>query len=381
MCIIRTDELKTICNKITLAIDSSSTEEVAGALCVEVKDNTLFLSVTNKEYYVSIRKILTGTVSNFKTVVDAYLFIKLISKITTETVELSISSGTLIVKGNGQYKLAMLYSGQELMEVPEILLSKVEVSNTVNSDNLADMLQHNSKEFSKVPPNTALHPIQKMYYMDEKGCITFTQGACVNYFDLENPFKVLLGQKLVKLFKLFKDEDVTIDVGEEKINEEFTQTRIRMYGEDVKICAILGGDNKALVNKVPVVSVRNRAETLYDYEIEVSKAALLETIGRILLFANVGKSKVPPYCRIVFDKNYMTVFDTRQENSEQVVYENPVFDLNDNAYSTIVEMNNFKSTIESFTDKTVVIKFSNHTAMTIESGNIVYVFPEHNTRV
>lgn len=380
MCIIRTDELKTICNKITLAIDSSSTEEVAGALCVEVKDNTLFLSVTNKEYYVSIRKVLTGTVSNFKTVVDADLFIKLISKITTETVELSISSGTLIVKGNGQYKLAMLYSGQELMEVPEILLSKVEVSNTVNSDNLADMLQHNSKEFSKVPPNTALHPIQKMYYMDEKGCITFTQGACVNYFDLENPFKVLLGQKLVKLFKLFKDEDVTIDVGEEKINEEFTQTRIRMYGEDVKICAILGGDNRALVNKVPVVSVRNRAETLYDYEVEVSKAALLETIGRILLFANIGKSKVPPYCRIVFDKNYMTIFDTRQENNEQVVYENPVFDLNDNAYSTIVEMNNFKSTIESFTDKTVVIKFSNHTAMTIESGNIVYVFPEHNTR-
>lgn len=380
MCIIRTDELKTICNKITLAIDSSSTEEVAGALCVEVKDNTLFLSVTNKEYYVSIRKVLTGTVSNFKTVVDADLFIKLISKITTETVELSISSGTLIVKGNGQYKLAMLYSGQELMEVPEILLSKVEVSNTINSDNLADMLQHNSKEFSKVPPNTALHPIQKMYYMDEKGCITFTQGACVNYFDLENPFKVLLGQKLVKLFKLFKDEDVTIDVGEEKINEEFTQTRIRMYGEDVKICAILGGDNRALVNKVPVVSVRNRAETLYDYEVEVSKAALLETIGRILLFANIGKSKVPPYCRIVFDKNYMTIFDTRQENNEQVVYENPVFDLNDNAYSTIVELNNFKSTIESFTDKTVVIKFSNHTAMTIESGNIVYVFPEHNTR-
>lgn len=380
MCIIRTDELKTICNKITLAIDSSSTEEVAGALCVEVKDNTLFLSVTNKEYYVSIRKILTGTVSNFKTVVDADLFIKLISKITTETVELSISSGTLIVKGNGQYKLAMLYSGQELMEVPEILLSKVEVSNTTKSENLADMLQHNSKEFSKVPPNTALHPIQKMYYMDEKGCITFTQGACVNYFDLENPFKILLGQKLVKLFKLFKDEEVTIDVGEEKINEEFTQTRIRLYGEDVKICAILGGDNKALVNKVPVVSVRNRAETLYDYEIEVSKAALLETIGRILLFANVGKSKVPPYCRIVFDKNYMTIFDTRQENNEQVVYENPVFDLNDNAYSTIVEMNNFKSTIESFTDKTVVIKFSNHTAMTIESGNIVYVFPEHNTR-
>ena len=380
MCIIRTDELKTICNKITLAIDSSSTEEVAGALCVEVKDNTLFLSVTNKEYYVSIRKVLTGTVSNFKTVVDADLFIKLISKITTETVELSISSGTLIVKGNGQYKLAMLYSGQDLMEVPEILLNKVEVSNTVKSENLADMLQHNSKEFSKVPPNTALHPIQKMYYMDEKGCITFTQGACVNYFDLENPFKILLGQKLVKLFKLFKDEEVTIDVGEEKINEEFTQTRIRLYGEDVKICAILGGDNKALVNKVPVVSVRNRAETLYDYEIEVSKAALLETIGRILLFANIGKSKVPPYCRIVFDKNYMTIFDTRQENNEQVVYENPVFDLNDNAYSTIVEMNNFKSTIESFTDKTIVIKFSNHTAMTIESGNIVYVFPEHNTR-
>ena len=44
------------------------------------------------------------------------------------------------------------------------------------------------------------NPIQRLYYMDERGAVTFTSGACINNFTLEKPVKILLNNKLVKLF-------------------------------------------------------------------------------------------------------------------------------------------------------------------------------------
>ena len=75
--------------------------------------------------------------------------------------------------------------------------------------------------------------------MDEKGAITFTNGACVNSFTLEQPVKLLFNNRLVKLFKLFKDESVKFTIGYDPISDDIIQTKVRFATSDIIITAIL----------------------------------------------------------------------------------------------------------------------------------------------
>ena len=94
------------------------------------------------------------------------------------------------------------------------------------------ILQFNSKELSK---GIISRPIQKLYYVDEHGALTFTTGACVNSFELQQPVKLLLNDRLVKLFKLFKGEQVDFTLGYDTISEDTIQTKVRFESDDIII--------------------------------------------------------------------------------------------------------------------------------------------------
>ena len=61
-------------------------------------------------------------------------------------------------------------------------------------------MDYNVKELAK---GIISNPdIQKLHYVDDKGALTFTSGACVNNFNLPKPIKILLNNKIVKLPRL-----------------------------------------------------------------------------------------------------------------------------------------------------------------------------------
>ena len=92
--ILKTKAFQEAANKILLAV---GIDRAAGNLELAAKDNALFLRVTNREYYVAVKFDLEEP-QNFRAVVDATLFLNLISGINTETFELTISSSNVIVK-------------------------------------------------------------------------------------------------------------------------------------------------------------------------------------------------------------------------------------------------------------------------------------------
>ena len=49
--------------------------------------------------------------NGFHATVNAALFLKLIPQITTDNIELNIKDNLLIVRGNGTYKLPLIYEG------------------------------------------------------------------------------------------------------------------------------------------------------------------------------------------------------------------------------------------------------------------------------
>ena len=188
--------LKEACSKLTVALDSDGINPITNALELYAEDGTPELSIklTNLEYTVKVT-IPLSVAENFHTTVSADIFIKLISQLTTETVDLSISENVVIVTADGTYKLPILYVGEQMLTIPTLTLETETSTFKMPITNMQTISTYNSKELAK---GVAVKPVQKMYYLDKEGCITFTSGACVTDFTLSEDVKMVVIKRLLK---------------------------------------------------------------------------------------------------------------------------------------------------------------------------------------
>lgn len=370
--ILRSEDLKDVASKILFAVDNNALSEITETLELITKDTFLYLSVTNREYFVKV-KIDLGETVNFHATVNANLFLKLISQITTDTVEITTNDNVLYVKGNGDYKLPLIFDNNELLELPTIEINNVTASFMLDSDILHSILQYNSKEFNK---GTISKQVQKLYYVDELGAITFTSGACVNSFILPQPIKMLLNAKIVKLFKLFKDTQIKFSIGYDALSEDVIQTKVRFESDDIVLTAILSCDD-SMLNSVPVAAIRNRANNLYQYSININKENLLQAINRLLLFNSEYKAQnnLKPYSVFEFNKDFVTIYDINKENKETLYYTNSILNI-DNFYTAVLDLSDLKITLENCNEQYLVLNFGDTQSLTIARGNIINIIPE-----
>lgn len=370
--ILRIEEMQSACSKILAAVDSNNLSILTETLQIKTEGRNLYISVTNREYFARVRIEIDSDIE-FHATVNANLFLKLISQITTDTIELTVAENTLILKGNGTYKLPLIFDGDVLLELPEINIMNPTVNFTINSETLLSILQYNSKEITK---GSISKPIQKLYYMDETGAVTFTTGACVNSFTLEQPVKVLLNDRLVKLFKLFKGEKVNFTLGYDALTDEILQTKVKFETTDVCITAILSCDD-SMLRQFPVNAVRGRAEASYPYSINVNREQLIQTINRLMLFTTTsnGKEIVKPNSTFEFKKDSVVIYDVKKDNKEEIYYTNTSCNIED-VYTAILDLNDLRATLETCSEQYVTLNFGDGQAVVLVRGNIKNVIPE-----
>lgn len=369
--IISSELLKKYCNTILQAVDSNELSAITETLQIKAENNTLTMDVTNREYYARVLIRLDTLVESFHATVNANVFLKLINQITTKDIELTLSNTSLVVKGNGIYKLPLIFDNDKLLELPEIKINNVTNTLKIHSSILQSILQYNSKELLK---GTISKPVQRLYYIDDHGAITFTSGACVNSFMLEKPIKILLNDKLVKLFKLFKDTTVQVTLGFDPLSDTIVQTKIKFESDDVILTAILSCD-ETLINSVPVNAIRNRANTIYPYSVTLNKNYLLQTINRLMLFNSVNGTKdtLKPYSVFDFNESSVTIWDVAKVNSETLNYSSEKMSEN---YSAILDLVDLKSTLDICTDEYITLNFGDHQAFVLSRGSVKNVIPE-----
>lgn len=373
--IIRSEDFKNTCSKILTAVDSNELSAITETLELKTEGTFLYLNVTNREYFAQV-KIDLGEVEELHATVNANLFLKLISQITTDTIEFENTETSLIVKGNGKYELPLIFDGASLLKLPEIVIENVTSEFSINSDILRSILLYNSKELTK---GSISKPVQKLYYVDEQGAITFTSGACVNSFNLEKPVKLLLNNRLVKLFKLFKEGAVKFTLGYDALSDDIIQTKVKFESDEITLTAILSCDD-SLLRKVPVAAIRGRANNDYPYSINISKDALIQTINRLLLFnsSSGNKEVIKPYSTFEFGKDTVTVYDIHKNNKEILYYNNTILDMQE-TYTAVLDLGDLKTTLESCTEPYLTLQFGDNTAVVITRGNIKNVIPECTT--
>jgi len=368
--ILRIEDIKGTCEKILTAVDSSEVSTLTTTLQIKAIGNFLNLCVTNREYFVQVKTELDEPIE-FNATVNANLFLKLISKITTESITLDVNESSLVIKGNGTYKLPLIFDDEKLLELPEININNKTNTFTVSSNILNSILLYNSKELNKAVVSS---PVQKLYYIDNKGAITFTSGACVNNFSLEQPISILLNAKIVKLFKLFKDEPVSFTIGYDSISDDIIQTKVRFESRCVVITAIISCDD-TMLKSVPVSAIRNRADMEYPYSVNLNRDELSQTINRLLLFADSSESYVKPYSCFEFEKDYVTIYDTNKDNHEIIYYNNEKSNI-ETKYTAVLDLMDLKTTLENCTEQYLTINFGNEEAIVISRGNIKNIIPE-----
>ena len=372
--IIKKEKFQEICSTILAATDSAEISTLTETLELKVENKVLYLNVTNGEYYASVKFDLESD-EQFHAAVNANLFLKLIAAVTTEDIELQAMNNYVLVKANGTYKIPMIFDGDKLLSLPKIEINNRTVSMKVSGNVLESILNYNSKELLR---GTVSRPVQKMFYVDETGCITFTTGACVNNFTLEKPVKVLFNNRLVKLFKLFKNDMVDFSLGYDSISEELVQTKVEFKTNKITLTAVTGC-NDELLNSVPVSAIRGRATTTYANNVVLNKEELLASINRLLLFsAGYGSVKnLKPYSLFECKDDTMTIYDSNKENKEVIKFKNDT--KIDAEYSMTLDLSDLKLILDTITEEYVTLSFGNHQAVVVKRTNISNVVPEVKT--
>ena len=368
--IIDSKLFKNTCNAIYSALDGSEGLASSEILELKTQDNILFLNVANEEYYTSV-KFELDHVEEFHATVNAHLFLKLMMSITTDTLELNIKDNYVAIKANGNYKIPLIFKDNSLYSLPKIIIDNKTVEMNIEGNVLESILNYNSRELAK---SSYASPVQKMYYIDQEGCITFTNGACVNSFTLEKPIKVLLNNKLVKLFKLFKNDTIHFSLGYDALSNDIIQTKVCFESNTMKLVAITGCDD-TLLNSVPVKAIRNRATKSYPHTIVLNRNNLLDAINRLLLFTPATSS-----CSVnLFELNnqQIVIYDNRKENTETLLLQEGSH-LSSDKYSMHLDLLYLKSILDKCNEQFITINFGDNTAIVIVRNQILNVIPECN---
>ena len=377
--ILKTKNFQEAANKILVAV---GLDKAAANLELAAKDTALYLRVTNREYFVAIRFELENPIE-FRAVVDANLFLNLISGINTEEFELDIKDNFVVVKaGKSSYKLAMIYENDQLMKLPIIKLDpeQVTVSMSISNDILMSILNVNSREVQKAK-KVEINELQRYYYIDETGCFTFTTGACINAFTLEKPIKLLLTDKVVKLFKLF-NSDAWLSYGHLVNADNSLQPVVVFQTEDVYVATRLLSDETCIQKvKAPCDAMKTLAKEVYDHNLVLSATDLSAAIGRLLMFhknssAKANLSFVP--ASVEFTNTELTVSDLTGDNKEVITIENG--STTSGGYSMGVNLIDLKAVLDSCKNEHITMNCGNHKSIIICRANISNVIAETRTK-
>lgn len=296
---VKTTELQDMVSKASKCVSNNKLIPLTSLINIKVAGNNLSLTTTDATNYLYV--FHTADCEDFEVSVNADLFIKLVQKMTSDTITLVLENNNLTIKGNGKYT----------MEVPQdedggIIKFPDKVSNVFGTQSTPIKTETIKNILVANKPSLAVSielPSLTCYYCDNKVVTSDSYKICSNSEKLfDEP--TLISGSLMEVLGVLTGE--TIEVTKCEAGIIFSTDFESVYAP------IEPG-----LNTFPIAAINGLIDQEFNHDCTISKDAVLNLLDRLSLF-------VSPYDKkgiyLTFTKDGVLFSSKKSSGTESIPY-------------------------------------------------------------
>lgn len=343
---VKTEVIQVMLNKAFKGASRSKFNVLTSLVNVELKDNKLSLTTTDTNSYLTVTEPVTGEDTSF--VVNVETFSKLISKISTENITFDVSDDTILIRGNGTYKLPIqLDVDGTPIKYPNKTINNAETSGTIKTAIIKNIILFNKPSLA----TTFEAPCLTGYLFTEDQVISAdTFNICV--YDVKTfGKKVLISPVVLDLLSMSTDEEISY-----KIDDNF----IMFETSNLTLFATLMSD----ADSYPVDSIMALVSKEYPSKCVLPKTTVLNIIDRISLFINDNDQNG---VYMTFTKEGLKIESSRADGIESVPYQGSE---NWKDYSCFASVDSLKRQFNARVGESVNLYYGDEDTVMIADDNV-----------
>lgn len=320
-------------------------------MAIQLKSGKLSIITTDASNYLYIiQDKVEG--DDFYVVVYAEQFSKLISKLTSDNVNIELEDKILNIQANGTYKIELpLDENGELIQYPDPV-SETSITGEVKTINLATVktiLNVNKASLAM----TMEEPAYTGYYVGDKVVSTDTYKIC--------------GLK-VKLF----DEPVLISPETMNLLDVMTEEKIEAYIQDdilefvTKNCIVYGHKMEG-VEDYAIDAINGLLDEKFKSSCKVNKTDMLALLDRISLFVGVYDNRA---ITLTFTEQGIDISSKQSNGIETIKYiESKKF----KAFTCMIDIVMLTDQVKANESETIEIQYGNEKSIKIVDDKVTQV--------
>lgn len=345
---ITTTRLKEATNKAVKGAGFNNLIPLTSMIGIKLSEGNLYISTTDMTNTLTaiIDKVVGDDID---VTVDADKFAKLIGKMTCTDIELLLEDDSLIVKGNGTYKLPLISDEDGLVVFP--LVERIPTSGKVKLTSIMNAYNVNRFALAK----TLEQPSLTGYYCGKQVISTDATVITFNNFNMfGEDDAMLISAQMMQLLTLNDKED--IEVAKNGNDLQFVTDNLVISG------SVLEG-----IEDFPVNEITAYLDEAFTSFCKVPKGLLLDVLDRLSLF-------IEPYDKngayFTFGRKGITIHSKKEASTETINY---IESKDFNAFVCCVDIPAFKEQLQAIPEDTVEIHYGNENAIKLVCGKVTQI--------
>lgn len=290
---------------------------------------------------------------DFYAVVEAEQFGRLVSKLTCEKTEISVTDVNLHVKGNGDYDIPLQFDETgSLVKYPDPTLNVV--WNKVGETKLSTLLNILNYCRSSLALTTEL-PVYTNYYLADKVIATdTTKISQLGESVFNEPH--LISSKMMDLLGIVESENIQILKESSDSFISFNTPEVTITGNIVKG-----------IEDYQIDAIENLLVQKYPSSCKVDKKSFYDTLDRISLFIDVYDNGG---IRLIFTNDSILVENVKTTGVEEVKVQPITFE---GEFTCMIPSDSLMSILKALPDGLIEIQYGESNAVKLIVDNVVQV--------
>ncbi len=349
---IGTELMKDVVARAIKGAGNNKLIPITSMMCIELKDGELTVITTDATNYLYIKEQHVAG-DDFYVVVDANQFAKLVSKMTCESITMTVDEKlyTMRVKGNGNYTIELpLDEDGSPVRFPDAL-AKTVLPNPIelNRSTVIAILETIKPALAVTMEN----PQYTAYYMGDKVVATDSYKIASLAIPMFDTPKLVSSEFL----------DLVAVMRAEKIKATFSDTDVRFETPD---CTIAGKFVDG-IDDFAIEPITNLIEQDFSSHCAVPKNDLLQMLDRLSLFVGTyDKNAVD----LTFTNQGLQVSSKASSGVEILPYVNSENQID---FTCAIDIQMFVQEVKAITNDLIEIYYGDDSSIKLVDGNITIV--------